>query len=172
METKKRKEGRRYRRRKCRRCKEWFMPQAHNAYHQRYCTEPDCCRASHRRSQRLWLRKNPGYHRDCAGRVREWRQAHPGYGKGGKRLRTLRITVRIPVKAHRKRAIRVKIDDPETGALQDLSLSVSPDTQRLASDLIPPLRDLYEFLPRSRLQWRPRTRSAIVLGRRPRARSP
>jgi hypothetical protein len=29
-----------YRKRKYRRCREWFMPPAHNAYHQRHASDP------------------------------------------------------------------------------------------------------------------------------------
>ena len=42
----------RYRARKCRCCGQWYLPQPHNAYHQRYCVRPACRLASKRHSQR------------------------------------------------------------------------------------------------------------------------
>jgi len=67
--------------RKCCRCGIWFRPDRRNAYHQRYCTRPECQTASKRASQRKWCRKNPGYFR-CeihVKRVCAWRRKHPGY---------------------------------------------------------------------------------------------
>ena len=68
------------RRRKCRGCEEWYLPQPHNAYHQRYCTAPACRKKSKRASQRKWLRKNPGQHSGRANvfRVQTWREQTPG----------------------------------------------------------------------------------------------
>lgn len=72
-------------RRKCRCCSELFFPDYRNQHHQCYCGKPACRHASKLASQRRWLRKpaNRDYFRDPqnARRVREWRQAHPGYWK-------------------------------------------------------------------------------------------
>lgn len=67
--------------RKCKHCKEYFMPHKRNAHHQRYCNKVDCRVASKRASQRKWADKNPDYHRGAAQvqRVREWRSKHEGY---------------------------------------------------------------------------------------------
>jgi hypothetical protein len=69
--------------RKCCHCGRSFVPDYRNAYHQRFCSEPDCRRASKQTSQRRWLRKpeNRNYYRepDNVRRVREWRVGHPGY---------------------------------------------------------------------------------------------
>ena len=70
-------------RRKCRCCSEFFFPDCRNQDRQRYCGKPGCRHASKLASQRRWFRKpaNRDYFRDPenARRVREWRQAHPGY---------------------------------------------------------------------------------------------
>lgn len=70
-------------RRTCRHCRQQFDPDYRNTYHQRFCSAPECQQASKRSSQRRWLLKpvNRNYFReaDNAERVREWRQAHPGY---------------------------------------------------------------------------------------------
>ena len=69
--------------RNCLCCKESFSPDRRNCHHQRYCSKPDCRRASKRQSQRQWLAqpRNQSYFRgpENVARVREWRRAHPGY---------------------------------------------------------------------------------------------
>ena len=75
----------RHRRRKCRHCRELFLPDPRNLRHQHYCCKPACRRASKAASQQRWLRKaeNRDYFRGPANvqRVRAWRAAHPGYGQ-------------------------------------------------------------------------------------------
>lgn len=72
-------------RRKCRCCNRFFTPDRHNPRRQFYCAAPTCRRASKRASQQRWLRQpaNRDYFRGAANveRVRQWRQAHPGYWK-------------------------------------------------------------------------------------------
>jgi hypothetical protein len=48
----------RRRRRKCRHCGELFHPDPRNQYHQKYCSEPACRRASKTASQKRWLAKS------------------------------------------------------------------------------------------------------------------
>ncbi len=73
------------RRRKCLHCKCLFRPDPRNRHHQRFCSKPDCRRASKAQSQRRWLSKaqNHDYFRgpEHVERVRAWRAAHPGYGR-------------------------------------------------------------------------------------------
>lgn len=73
------------RRRKCRCCKEFFLADYRNGYHQIYCSQPLCQAASKQASQHRWLSQtaNRDYFRsrENVERVRQWRQAHPGYWK-------------------------------------------------------------------------------------------
>jgi hypothetical protein len=73
----------RYRRRKCRHCRELFLPDPRNLRHHHYGSRPQCRRASKAASQQRWLRKaeNRDYLRGSLNvqRVRAWRAAHPGY---------------------------------------------------------------------------------------------
>jgi hypothetical protein len=73
----------RHRRRKCRHCRELFLPDPRNLRHQHYCSKPACRCASKAASQRRWLSKaeNRDYFRGPANvqRVRAWRAAHPRY---------------------------------------------------------------------------------------------
>ena len=72
-----------HRRRKCLHCSELFCPDPRNLRHQRYCSKPQCRKASKVASQRRWLAKgqNRDYYRGAMNveRVRAWRAAHPGY---------------------------------------------------------------------------------------------
>jgi hypothetical protein len=69
--------------RRCCYCRQRFVPDYRNAYHQRFCAKPECQRTSKWTSQRRWLRKpqNRNYFRepDNIVRVRDWRREHPGY---------------------------------------------------------------------------------------------
>lgn len=71
--------------RNCLNCNELFIPGARNRHHQRYCTKPQCHKASKRDAQQRWLNsdKGTGYFsgEDNMRRVRKWRKAHPGYWK-------------------------------------------------------------------------------------------
>ena len=77
----------RYRRRKCRNCRELFLPDPRNLRHQHYCSKPACRRAGKAASQRRWLSKpaNRDYFRgeENVQRVRAWRAAHSGYWQRG-----------------------------------------------------------------------------------------
>jgi hypothetical protein len=63
-----------------------FIPDARNAKRQKYCSKPDCRKASKAASQRRWLAKpeNQGYF--CGPknvkRVQLWREDNPGYWRG------------------------------------------------------------------------------------------
>ena len=69
--------------RKCKYCQTFFAPDPRSAGRQRYCAQPECRHASKVASQRRWLHKpaNRDYFTGPAHveRVRQWRQAHPGY---------------------------------------------------------------------------------------------
>ena len=75
-------------RRKCRHCSELFIADARNATRQRYCSKPQCRKASKAASQKRWLQKdeNRDYFSgpDNVLRVQRWRQAHPGYWRQSK----------------------------------------------------------------------------------------
>jgi hypothetical protein len=73
--------------RKCLCCKDTYIPDPRNSFHQGHCTKLQCRRASKRASQRKWRAKSH-YTRDNvkeATRVRAWQKANPGYGKRRKR---------------------------------------------------------------------------------------
>jgi hypothetical protein len=71
--------------RKCKHCQTFFDPDPRSAGRQRYCSTPQCRQASKAASQHRWLQK-PGNRDYFTGptqveRVRQWRKAHPGYGR-------------------------------------------------------------------------------------------
>ena len=73
------------RRCKCLHCKMLFVPDYRNRGRQKYCSTPECQRVSKRARQARWLSKpeNRDHFRGAENveRVRQWRQAHPGYWK-------------------------------------------------------------------------------------------
>ena len=50
-----------FRKRPCRICKRWFMPNAKLKDRQMTCGDPDCQREWHRKKCEEWNRKNPDY---------------------------------------------------------------------------------------------------------------
>ncbi|WP_205749431.1 hypothetical protein [Desulfopila sp. IMCC35008] len=73
----------RSRRRKCKHCRELFIPDHRNRNKQRYCSKPECRVASKAAAQEKWLQKeeNKNYFRgpDNVRRVQAWREHNPGY---------------------------------------------------------------------------------------------
>ena len=130
------------RKRKCKCCRLWFMPQAHNAYHQRYCSSEECQRASHRASQRRWLRHNPDYNRgsDQVQRVQHWRRLHPGYWRNAI-VETIAVIFRRRPLSRRTYRLHVKAEHRKTGALRDLFFVQQHAWQPVAVNVNHALRD-------------------------------
>ncbi len=70
---------------KCRHCGKLFTPDARNVGRQKYCSTPNCRKASIAASQKKWLSKpeNQDYFSgpDNVRRVQQWRQENPGYSQ-------------------------------------------------------------------------------------------
>ena len=115
-------------RRKCRCCKEFFAPEYRNAYHQSYCSRPDCRRASKATSQRRWLAKpaNRDHFRgkENVQRVQEWRKAHRGYW----RKKSDRPNPTEVISAQGVESGRVLVTQPPqtSSTLQDVCLTDHP----------------------------------------------
>lgn len=75
----------RLKRKRCRNCKKLFIPDHRNKNRQKYCTKPECRKASKAESQKKWLSKpeNKSYFKseDNVLHVQEWRKDNPGYWK-------------------------------------------------------------------------------------------
>ena len=75
----------RLRKRICKHCKELYLPDYRNRYHQGYCSKAECRLASKKASQYKWLNsdKGAGYFKGSGNveHVKQWRKAHPGYWK-------------------------------------------------------------------------------------------
>jgi len=80
-------------RRNCQCCRMLFFPDPRAAHRQRYCSKPECRRASKAASQKRWSRKNGNgdYFRgpDQVARVQRWRRDHPGYWKSKKAQKSM-----------------------------------------------------------------------------------
>jgi hypothetical protein len=73
---------------KCKHCRELFLPDPRNAKRQKYCSKPDCRKASKKDSQQRWLSKPENREHFCGptnvSRVQQWRKDNPGYWKKSK----------------------------------------------------------------------------------------
>ena len=71
--------------RKCLHCHTFFKPHPRSKGRQKYCSKPDCQKASKHASQKKWLKKtqNQDYFRgpENVQRVQQWRSKHPGYSR-------------------------------------------------------------------------------------------
>ncbi len=74
---------------KCLNCKKMCRSDCRNRGRQRYCSQPECRKASKAASQQKWVTQpaNCGYFRgpDNVMRVQLWRTKHPGYSRRTKR---------------------------------------------------------------------------------------
>jgi hypothetical protein len=106
---------------KCAHCNECFIPNYRSRTRQRFCSKPECRKASRRHSQKAWLAKpeNQDYFRDAdhAADVRKWQQAHPGYWKNTRRYR--RRTLQDACLAQVTVAEELAVTSPDR-TLQDL----------------------------------------------------
>lgn len=73
----------RVRKRKCKHCSDFFSPDHRNARRQKFCTKPECRKASKAASQRKWFERpeNKDYFKGPyhVQRVQLWRKDHPDY---------------------------------------------------------------------------------------------
>jgi hypothetical protein len=126
------------RRCKCLHCKMLFVPDYRNRGRQKYCSVPECQKASKSARQQRWLGKpeNRDYFRGAENvlRVQEWQAAHPGYWKrcSRKTARTLQDACSAqPVAV--KELTPVALPAPCPSTLQDVCLVQVPQTVRLIS---------------------------------------
>ena len=115
-------------RRKCRCCSEFFLPDYRNEQHQHYCGKPACRQASKLASQRRWLAKpaNRDHFRGAENvqRVRDWRKAHPGYWKR-KNPRSKSTQVAPPQQVKPVQS-SCNVPGSSLGTLQDFCLAQEP----------------------------------------------
>jgi hypothetical protein len=65
------------RKRPCRFCRRWFLPDARQGEQQYACPEPACQARRKAENQRDWLEREPGYFRGRAEKHRTYRTSHP-----------------------------------------------------------------------------------------------
>jgi hypothetical protein len=125
-------------------CKELFVPNRRNWWHQKFCGNPDCRKASKAASQRRWLSKPENRDVFCGSenveRVRQWRLKHPGYWKRRpKTSRTLQELVPAQVAGNKEVA---RTTSPP---LQDFVASQDPLLLGLIAHLVDsPLQEVVE----------------------------
>ena len=114
-------------RKKCCNCNELFIPDPRNATRQKYCSKPECRKASKAVSQRRWLAKpeNQGYF--CGPknvkRVQLWREDNPGYWLG--KRKTAKDALQDPLN---RQPIETNTNNVDfaNDALQDFLISQPP----------------------------------------------
>jgi hypothetical protein len=121
--------------RTCRHCRQQFLPDYRNEYHQYFCSKIECQRTSKRTSQRRWLRKPPNrnYFRDPdnVARVQAWRLTHPGYGRAPRH----RCASAAAPATDRAPATKANSTGLAGGMLQDLCRSKLPVLTSIVSRL-------------------------------------
>ncbi len=65
----------------CRNCSCLFTPNPKTAGKQKYCSAPECKRASKKASQQKWYAKNKGYFKGRYPYLKIWLEKNPGYLK-------------------------------------------------------------------------------------------
>ena len=157
--------SRRLRRRKCRCCRQWFMPQAHNAYHQRYCGQDACRRASRWASYRKFIRKHPDEYKGNAPvlRVRAWRSEHPGYWRRPR----IRTEFRVHQRDYAGTSIKTRIvaEHWEGDTLQNIYVAQLDQRSSVMRRLVTALQNLSKVLPRWKVQRRASQRTPGTAGR-------
>lgn len=67
------------RRKRCRFCKDLFLPSPRLKARQVACLKFDCQKARHAANQAAWLKKHPGYFSRRSVKTKEWLNRHAGY---------------------------------------------------------------------------------------------
>jgi hypothetical protein len=112
------------------------MPSRRNWWHQKFCTKPECRKASKVESQRRWLSKPGNQDHFCGSanveRVRQWRDKNPGYWKRPARASSTLQEV-VPAQVAEDKVVAEKTSSPP---LQDFVASQDPLVLGLISHLI------------------------------------
>lgn len=128
--------AKRMRRRKCRNCRELFLPDHRNRKKQKYCDKSECRAASKKASQDRWRHKkeNRDYFSgpDQVARAQEWRRNNPGYSKRVK-YRKKPLQEHLTAKGTEEQG---DIEQLTSTALQDLLNRQSPVLIGLIANLI------------------------------------
>lgn len=162
--------------RKCRHCREHFVPSPNNRQSQRYCCKPQCRKASKAAAQAKWINKteNRDYFRggENVERVRQWRKRHPGYWR--KKNAACRGVVLQDLAP--SQAVQSEADTVQSGALSrgtevrsgDFPMQQELALQDLASCQVPLLAGVVSLLIGDGLQDRFAhfTRELVDRGRR------
>ena len=129
----------------CLHCKELFLPNLRNRWHQKFCTKPECRQASKTASHRRWISKpeNQQHYRGAENveHVRQWRAALPGYWKRAKKA-AITLQDLVPAQAPTPQPVLPKTSP---APLQDLFAMQDPLLVGVISHLIDsPLQDHVE----------------------------
>lgn len=109
---------------KCLNCNEKHCADPRNRWHQRYCSKPECRRASKASSQLRWSQKpgNETYFRGAVNteRSRQWRKGHPDYWRNKKAVPQVALQDVLKSQATSKETV---VQPELPFALQDVCLT-------------------------------------------------
>jgi hypothetical protein len=113
----------------CHSCQEEFTPDPRNARHQKFCTKPECRKASKKASNLAWLAKpeNTNYHSGplAVARVQAAQKLHPEYRAREKAKRQLALQDVLPAQVPEFKQESPNLPVAAAPALQDV-LTVQP----------------------------------------------
>ena len=105
---------------KCLNCNEKHHSHPRKRGRQKYCSKPECRRASKKASQQQWATRPENQDYFCGPanceRVRQWRLAHPGYWRSKKSASETALQDLVKLQAAEKERIRIHA---ARNALQD-----------------------------------------------------
>jgi len=138
--------------RKCPCCEEWFQPDPHNAYHQKYCSRRPCQAARQHKSRRKWQKKNRDYHcgKEHVLRVQLWRIKKTGKRRGKNppsrgMTRMLLADLFLPLGQQKNRGMRVKFRHLKSGVLQEVLIPQVPGSKCVVLKLVCVLQEVIRF---------------------------
>ncbi len=120
------------RRRRCRFCRDLFLPDPRLKSGQIACSKAECQKARKRANQDDWLQRHPGYFKGRYPNTKTWLEEHPGYQR--------QYRGRRPEAACKDNLLRKKRHEIAQKARADIQDSISLQeavSKRLTPDLFP-----------------------------------
>lgn len=126
-----------YRRKRCRYCRQWFVPDGRVKNQQKSCGKEACRKARKKEAQKRWTNKNADYFKSRYNNTRDWLKRHPGY------LEQYRKTHPEYVKKNRQRQKNYREDKSGLNYEQKRIVDIQ-DT--IITQPIAGIKDIYKFI--------------------------
>ena len=110
----------------CPHCRKPFIPEPHNAWHQRYCTAKACQRARNRESCRRWRQANPEHFKNDVERTQSWRRRHSRYWRRERR-KAFSMDILLPVHRAARNTMGMRIRTLDGFTLRHVVIAANRD---------------------------------------------